>query len=83
MLKQKQLINEFNNPSSQQALNPNEFSNKNLNNSLKESNEVVKKDIKKIDENELNILKNENSELKKELKKLRDEKKNKEKPNLY
>ena len=77
-LRGKQLINEFNNPSSQQALNPNEFSNKNLNNSLKESNEVVKKEIKKSDENELNILKNENSALKKELKKLRDEKKNNE-----
>ena len=77
-LRGKQLINEFNNPSSQQALNPNEFPNKKLNNSLKESNEVVKKEIKKSDENELNILKNEISALEKELKKLRDEKKNKE-----
>ena len=75
-LRGKPLINVIDKQSSQQALNPNEFSNKKSNNLLEESNDVV--EIKKFNENELNIWKNENSGLKKELKKLSDEKKNNE-----
>ena len=77
-LRGKQFLSAVTKPSSQQALNPNEFLNKKSNNSLEESNEVVEKEIKKSDENELNFLKKENIELKEKLKNLGDEKMNKE-----